>query len=92
MKTECADYISCSNFDALIGEKSEELAKEAFIHMDVHLDLNKTQICPLDGLKHSEYLAEFGEISKHLEKRLEPILVNQDRWKRDNSYLWLKIA
>ena len=25
---------------------------------------------------------------KHLEKRLEPLLVNQEQWKRDKSYLW----
>ena len=56
--------------------------------MDVHLDLNMTMIRPLDGLQQSEYLKEFGDIYKRLEKRLEPLLVNQDQWKRDKSYLW----
>ena len=56
--------------------------------MDVHLDLNMTMIRPLDGLQHSEYLKEFGDIYKRLEKRLGPLLVNQDQWKRDKSYLW----
>ena len=28
-----ADYISCNNFDALLGESSEALAKEAFQRM-----------------------------------------------------------
>ena len=55
--------------------------------MDVHLDLNMTMIRPLDGLQQSEYLKEFGDIYKRLEKRLEPLLVNQDQWKRDKSYL-----
>ena len=88
VKNECADYISCNNFDALIGARSEALAKEAFSRMDVHLDVNMTMICPLDGLQQSEYLKEVGDIYKRLEKRLELLLVNQDQWKRDKSYLW----
>ena len=55
--------------------------------MDVHLDLNMTMIRPLEGYQQSEYLKEFGDIYKRLEKRLEPLLVNQDQWKRDKSYL-----
>ena len=43
---------------------------------------------PLDGLQQSEYLQEFGDIYRRLEKRLEPLLVNQDQWKGDKSYLW----
>ena len=35
VKNECADYISRNNFDALMGARSEALAKEAFSHMDV---------------------------------------------------------
>ena len=88
MKNESADYISCNNFDALIGARSEALAKEAFSRMDVHLDLNMTMIRPLDGLQQAEYLKEFGDIYKRLESCLEPLLVNQEQWKRDKSYLW----
>ena len=39
VKNECADYIRPNNFDDMIGARSEELAKEAFSRMDVHLDL-----------------------------------------------------
>ena len=88
VKNECADYISRNNFDDMIGARSEELAKEAFSRMDVHLDLNITMIRPLDGLRQVEYLKEFGDIHKRLEKRLEPVLVNQQQWKRDKTYLW----
>ena len=56
--------------------------------MDVHLDVNMTMIRPLDGLQRSEYLKEFGDIYKRLEKRVEPLLVNQEQWKRDKSHLW----
>ena len=51
--------------------RSEELAKEAFSRMDVHLDLNMTMIKPLDGLQQVEYLKEFGDIYQRLQKRLE---------------------
>ena len=88
VKNECSDYISRNNFDALIGARSEALAKEAFNRMDVHLDLNMTMIPPLDGLQQAEYLKEFGDIYKRLEKRLKPLLVNQEQWKRDKSYFW----
>ena len=87
VKNECADYISRNNFDALIGARSEALGKEAFSRMDVHLDLNMTMIRPLDGIQQAEYLKEFWDIYKRLEKRLEPLLVNQEQWKRDKSYL-----
>ena len=76
VKNECAAYISRNNFDALIGVRSEALAKEAFSRMDVHLDLNMTMIRPLDGLQQAEYMKEFGDIYKRLEKGLEPLLVN----------------
>ena len=59
VKNECADYVSRNNFDDMIGARSEELAKEAFSRMDVHLDLNKTMMRPLDGLQQVEYLKEF---------------------------------
>ena len=35
-----------------------------------------------------EYLKEFVDIYKRLGKRLEPLLVNQEQWKRDKSYFW----
>ena len=65
-----------------------QLAKQAFSRMDVHLDLNLTMIRPLDGLQQVEYLKEFGNIYKRLGKRLKPVLVNQEHWKRDKTYLW----
>ena len=42
----------------------------------------------LDGLQQVEYLKEFGDIYKRLEKRLEPALVNWDQWTRDKTYFW----
>ena len=51
VKNECADYISRNNFDEMIGATFEELVKEAFSRMEVHLDLIMTMIRPLDGLQ-----------------------------------------
>ena len=56
VKNECADYISRNSFDDMIGARPEELAKEAFSRMVVHLDLNMTMIRPLGGLQQVEYL------------------------------------
>ena len=72
----------------MIGARSEELAKEAVSGLEVHLDLTMTMIRPLDGLRQVEYLKEFGDIYKPLEKRLKPVLANQEQWKWDKSYLW----
>ena len=88
VKNECADYISRKNFEDMIGARSEELPREAFSRIDVHLDLNMTMIRPLDGLRQVEYLKEFGDIYKRLEKRLDPVLVNQEQWKSGKTYLW----
>ena len=88
VKTECAEYISRNNVDDMIGARSERLDKEAFSRMDRNLDLNMTMIRPLDGLQQVEYLTEFENIYKRQEKRLEPVLVNQEQWKRDKTYLW----
>ena len=72
----------------MIGARSEELAKEAFSRMDVHLDLNMTMIRPVDGLQQVECLKEFGDIYKRLEKQLDAALVNQDQWRREKTYRW----
>ena len=47
-----------------------------------------TMLRSLDGLQQVEYLKEFGDIYKHLQKRLQPLLVSQEQWKRDKTYLW----
>ena len=77
VKKECADYMRRNNFEDMIGARSEELAKEAFSRMDVHLNLNMTIIRRLDGVQQVEYLKEFGDIYKRLEKSLEPPLVTR---------------
>ena len=87
VKNECGDHVSRNNFNDMIGARSEELAKEAFSRMDVHLYLNMTMIRPPDGLQQVEYPKEIGEIYKRLENRLKPVLVNQEQRRRGKTYL-----
>ena len=49
MKNNMADYILRNNFDALLAESSEALAKEAFQCMDVQLDLSMRTAGVLEG-------------------------------------------
>ena len=44
-----ADYIARNNFDALLGESLEALAKGAFLRMDVQLDLSMRTAGVLEG-------------------------------------------
>ena len=44
-----ADYVSRNNFDALLGDSSDVLAKEAFQRMDVQLDLSMRTAGVLEG-------------------------------------------
>ena len=55
IKNEMADYISGNNFEALLGETSEALAKEAFQRMDIQLDLYHAH-CRCTGGLQSERL------------------------------------
>ena len=43
------DYISRNNFDALLGESSETLVKEAFPRMDAQLHLSMRTAGVLEG-------------------------------------------
>ena len=49
IKNEMADYKSHNNFDALLGERWEALAKEAFQRMEVQLDLSMRTAGVLEG-------------------------------------------
>ena len=57
IKNELSDYISRNNFDAIIGESSEALAKQAFQRMDVQLDLSMRTAGILEVLFLSEVVS-----------------------------------
>ena len=88
IKNEMADYVSRNNFDALLGESSEALAKEAFQRMDVQLDLSMRTAGVLEGWSLRDYHAEYKCVPGSLSDGLEARLIDGDRWYKDNQYLY----
>ena len=62
IKNELSDYISRNNFDALIGESSEAVAKEAFQRIDVQLALSMRTAGFLEGWSLTDSQSEYKEI------------------------------
>ena len=75
-----ADYISRNNFDALLGESSEALAKEVFQRMGLQLDLSMRTAGLLEGRSLSDYQAEYQCVLHSLSDGLEARLIDGDCW------------
>ena len=88
IKNELSDYILRNNFDALIGESSEALAREAFQRMDVQLDLSMRTAGILEGWSLTEYQSEYKEILQTLSTGLKPRVINGHQWYKNNQYLF----
>ena len=88
IKNELSDYISRNNFDALIGESSEALAREAFQRMDVQLDLSMRTAGILEGWSLTDYQSEYKEILQTLRTGLEPRVIDGHQWYKNNQYLF----
>ena len=88
IKNELSDYISRNNFDALIGESSEALPKEAFQRMDVQLDLSMRTAGILEGWSLTDYQPEYKEILQTLSTGLEPCVIDGHQWYKINQYLF----
>ena len=87
--TRCkADYISRNNFDVLLGESSEALAKEAFQRMDVQLDLSMRTAGVLEGWSLRDYHAEYKCVLDSLSDGLEARLIDGDHFYKNNQYLY----
>ena len=82
------DYISRNNFDALIGESSEALAKEAFQRMDVQPDQSMRTAGILKGWSLTDYQSEYKEIFETLSTGLEPRVIDGHQWYENNQYLF----
>ena len=67
--------MSRNKFDALIGETSEALAKEAFQRMDVQLDLSMRTAGILAGWSLTDYQSEYEEILHTLSTGLVPRVI-----------------
>ena len=83
-----ADYISRNNFDALLGKRSEALAKEAFQRMDIQLELCMRAAGVLEGWRLRDYHAEYKCVLNSLSGGLGARLKDGDRWYKDNQYLY----
>ena len=83
-----ADYISRNNFDTLLGESSEALAKEAFQRLDVQLDLSMCTAGVLEGWGLRDYQTENKYVLNSLSDGLEARLIDGSRWYKDNQYLY----
>ena len=90
IKNKMADYICRNNFDALLRESSEALAKEAFQRMDIdiQLDLSMRTAGVLEGWSLRDYHAEYKCVLNSFSDGLEPCLIDGDRWYKDNQYLY----
>ena len=88
IKNELSDYISRNNFDALIFESSEALAREAFQRMDVQLDLSMRTAGILEGWSLTDYESEYKEILKTLSTCLEARVIDGHQWYKSNQYLF----
>ena len=83
-----ADYISRNNFDALLGESSEVLAKEAFQRMDVQLNLSMRTAGVLQGWRLRGYHAQYKCVLNSFSDGVEARLIDGDRWYKDNQYVY----
>ena len=88
IKNELSDYISRNNSDALIGESSEALAREAFQRMDVQLDLSMRTAGILEGWSVTDYQSRYEEILQTLSTGLEPRVIDGHQWYTNNQYLF----
>ena len=88
IKNEMADYISCNNFDALLGESLEALAKEAVHRMDVQLDVSMRTTGVMEGWSLRDYHAAYKAVLSSINDGLEARLIDGNRWYKDNQYLY----
>ena len=83
IKNRLSDYVPRNNFDALIGESSAALGKEAFQRMDVQLDLSMRTAGILEGWSLTDYQSECKEILQTLSTGIEPRVIAGYRWYKE---------
>ena len=88
IKKKLSDYTSRNNFDALVGESSEAVAKEAFQRMDVQLDLSMRAARILEGWSLTDYQSKYKDIPRSLSTGLQLRVIDGHQWYRNNLYLF----
>ena len=87
IKNEMPDFLSRNCFDAMLGQKTEDMAKQAFQRMDEHLDLVVQEV-PLElSWKTSDLLKEFKEILTDLAVN-QSKLIDGVQWSRTTEGLY----
>ena len=84
VKNELYDWLSRENFDEKTSASSEALSREAFRKMDVHLDLTMSRAELRSSLRKSDYVEEYGDISKALGDG-SYALVDNELWSLSSS-------
>ena len=83
-KREWAGIISLNNFDAILGESSDSLPKEAFQRTYVQLNLS---ICTA-GVKEGWSQRDCQEEYQSVLLNLSDGLIDGDGWYKDSQYLY----
>ena len=69
LKNELCDWLSRESFDDKISASSEQLSREGFAKMDVHLDLGVSKVALLDSIRRKDYEEEYPTVLKNLADR-----------------------
>ena len=69
LKNELCDWLSRESFDDKVSAASEQLFREAFAKMDVHLDLGMSKVALLDSIRRKDYEEEYPTVMKSLAVR-----------------------
>ena len=88
IKNELSDYILRNNFDALNGESSGALAKEALQRMDVQLDLSMRTAGILEGWSLTDYQSKYKEVLQTVSTGPEPRVIDGHQWYKNDQYLF----
>ena len=86
IKKELPNYISRNCFNALLGESSVSLAKEAFQRMDVKLHLSMHTAGVLEGCRWGDYRRENLGVLQTLSDGLDARLRDGNRGYKDDQY------
>ena len=87
-KNGLSDYISRNNFDALIRQSSEALAKEAFERMNHQLYLSMRTAGIFEGWSLTDYQSEYKDILQTLSTGHEPHVIDGHQWYKNNQNLF----
>ena len=75
-KNKLSHHISRNNFDALTGESSEALAKEALERLDVQVDLSMRTAGIFESSSLTDYQSQYQNIVQAVSTGLKPRVID----------------